>query len=113
MNKSADNIMKNFVIGVLIGVILLLIIGFQFYTIEKQVEIVDLENHVAQLKEEMKYEDTELNPCYLCNGVVKLKQVNDSFYIECESCKLKTAFFEFKTELTKYWNKCLEEGNNG
>lgn len=50
-------------------------------------------------------EKIELVPCYLCNGVVKIQSVNDSFYIECEKCELRTDFYNSKRDLITYWNK--------
>lgn len=50
-------------------------------------------------------EKIELVPCYLCDGTVKIQPVNDSFYIECEKCELRTDFYKSKIDLITYWNK--------
>lgn len=53
---------------------------------------------------ELKVDETELNPCSLCGGQVKLNPVNDSFYIECLDCELETGYYKSKADLIKYWN---------
>lgn len=45
-----------------------------------------------------------LEPCPLCSGNAIVQPVNDSFYIQCEDCKLKTTYFHSKEELVEYWN---------
>lgn len=53
-------------------------------------------------------ETQELASCYLCGGNVKIKPVNERFYIECEDCELHTAYFDSKSESVNYWNKNKE-----
>lgn len=63
---------------------------------------------INQLKQEnslLKDENVELTSCYLCGDEVNICPVNESFYIECKRCELRTAFFDSKGDLINYWNK--------
>lgn len=68
-------------------------------------KINQLEHENSYLREIKMEEDIELAHCYLCNGTVKINPVNESFYIECNNCKLRTDFFDSKNELILYWNR--------
>ena len=59
----------------------------------------------SELKQNYEAETEELAPCYLCGGNAKIQPVDDSFYIECESCDLQTDYFDSKSALIRYWNK--------
>ena len=67
---------------------------------EQEITIEEQEAVITELK----VDETELNPCSLCGGQAKLNPINDSFYIECLSCELRTDYFESKVDLIKYWN---------
>ena len=87
----------------------MLIIIFVLY-ICSVVKIKHLKHENSSLKETCEeyiteIKEIELVPCYLCDGEVKIQPVNDSFYIECENCELRTDFFKSKSELIRYWNK--------
>lgn len=49
--------------------------------------------------------NVDLVPCYLCGGTVKIRPVNESFYIKCMDCGLTTNYFDSQSELIRYWNK--------
>ena len=70
-------------------------------------KIVSLEEEVIQLENEQKENiasEITLENCSLCEGHPILQPVNQSFYIECKDCKLRTNYFDSKYELIKYWN---------
>ena len=70
-------------------------------------KIVSLEEEVIQLENEQKENiasEITLENCPLCEGHPILQLVNQSFYIECKDCKLRTNYFDSKYELIKYWN---------
>lgn len=61
--------------------------------------------------------DVELAPCPICNKEVKITQVGDTFYIECDEwleadgCGLTTGYYKSKAELIEDWNSSLSEEN--
>ena len=68
-------------------------------------EQLEQENkELEQTLEELKYENEILNPCPKCDNEVILYPVNDSFYIQCETCYLQTTYFSTSKKLIEYWN---------
>lgn len=75
--------------------------------------ISDLKKEIVSLQSELneyRYEEVELNNCPVCGKEVKLKPINDRFYIECErwngndGCGLTTGYYDSKAKLIKEWN---------
>ena len=114
MNKNKKiNIMITMIV---ITFVLLLCGAFKMHQLKHENTVliennIELEDENTILKDENtilkenNIEEYELTSCHLCNGNVKIKPVNESFYIECEECKLRTDFFDSKSDLIKYWNK--------
>lgn len=70
------------------------------------ISMIELRNQNDALKSEINsYKNVDLVPCYLCGGTVKIRPVNDSFYIKCMDCGLTTNYFDSRSELIRYWNK--------
>lgn len=100
--KVIDRIL--FIIAVVIVACYLLFVFV--YTSHVKTENDTLKAENEELREKTSTEViVELEPCYLCGETVKIQPVNESFYIECESCGLETTFFKSKSELVSYWNK--------
>ena len=87
MSKHNKIIIVGFIIGFLLGI-----------TIIQRLKIINLESNN---KEDI---EITLENCPICEGHPILQQVNQSFYIECEDCELRTNYFDSKYELIKYWN---------
>ena len=85
-------------------IILPLILGI---TLTADYKLVKQYNEL-QAKYDDKTTEYDLHPCYFCGKDVKIEQVNDDFYIECDNCKLHTTYFDHKKELAEYWNKVGE-----
>lgn len=77
-----------------------IIVFLVMLTMIQRNKIVQLEN---EKKENIASEIT-LENCPFCDGEATIKQVNDSYYIKCEDCKLETNYFDSKYELVQYWN---------
>ena len=95
MNKK-----KIIVLGLIVGVFIISIF------IQRN-KIISLEEKVIQLENEQKENiasEITLENCPFCDGHPILQPVNQSFYIECEGCKLETNYFGSKYELIQYWN---------
>ena len=70
-------------------------------------KIISLEEKVVQLENEQKENiasEIMLENCPFCDGHPILQPVNQRFYIECESCEMRTDYFDSKYELVQYWN---------
>lgn len=50
-------------------------------------------------------EEIELNNCPMCDSdKITINPVNNSFYIECDNCHMRTSYNESLIGLIKYWN---------
>ena len=78
------------IVGIIIGVLILVIVS-------SRLEIVNLKSELIT--------NYKLEECPLCEGNASLKPVNDSYYIECDSCGLETRFYKSKEKLINYWNR--------
>lgn len=49
--------------------------------------------------------EIELNDCPMCESdKIIINPVNNSFYIECNSCHMRTRYYESLINLLEYWN---------
>lgn len=73
---------------------------------ELKTKTIELQNKSSELQKELNIAEgaVELLSCPMCNGNPNMLPVNESFYAECEDCKLRTTFFDSKSELVDYWN---------
>lgn len=63
------------------------------------------QKEIEALKQEIQAEYIDLDSCPFCSGKAKIITVNDSFYIKCMDCELKTDYFDSKAELVEYWSR--------
>lgn len=91
---------KNFLIGCVICsicVCLLCIAG-------SQAKIKQLQRNISEMEKELGHEEIPLLPCPFCGGNAIIQPVQDSFYIECDGCEMRTDYLKSKADLIDYWN---------
>ena len=91
IEKSKNNI-KSLIICVMTGIFIgmIIVIGKQ------SKEITTLKDNQIKI---------ELKACPLCGSdEIKIKQINDVYYVRCNDCKLETDYFDTKKHASEYWN---------
>lgn len=94
---------RDITMGVLITVIVLIIVILAM-------KISRLNSVIETMQEgQTTQENVELALCPICEKEIKVVQVRDSFYIECDDfygdgCGLKTGYYKSKDKLIEDWN---------
>lgn len=72
------------------------------------VKFIRMQNEIKAYKTEVSYlkgNKETMKSCPLCGSDnVKVYPVNESYYIKCYECELKTNYYNSLLELLDYWN---------
>ncbi len=88
--------------------IILIITGVNYLKVKDDMKKLQAEyDELQTLYDECKTQNysEDLDPCPICGASVKLFPINESFYICCENCNLRTDYFDSRKDLIDYWNK--------
>lgn len=96
--------MKKRIVNIMIVLLILILIGALNYTVydNKRIQKI-LDDYYEQ------GEIYKVNDCYFCGHEVLVYPVNNSWYIECDNCNIRTGYYDSKIELIEYWNNAKEE----